>query len=65
MTAFEWNQKYPVGQPVEVVMDDDETRKTKTTSIAYNLSGGRPVIRVHGISGHYALHRVRPTKEER
>lgn len=64
MTAFEWNKRYKPGQRVIVVMDDGEERETRTKSIAWNLGGGHPVIKVEGISGGYALHRVRAVKRE-
>ena len=54
-----FNLKYPVGTEVVVKRDSGEKLRTKTRSAAWMLSGHTPVIMVEGISGAYALDRVR------
>ena len=64
--AKEWNEKHPVGIAVIVTKDDRTEFKTKTRSSAYMLgeSGEYPghtaVVMLEGISGCYALDRVKP-----
>lgn len=55
-----WNLKHPVGTRVVVRKDDGTKMTTVTRSQAELLSGHTPVIWVTGISGCYALERVRP-----
>ena len=61
----EWNIMHSVGTDVIVTKDDGTEIKTKTRSAAYMLgaSGDYPghtaVIQLEGISGCYALDRVR------
>lgn len=54
-----WNDKYPVGQQVEVRKDLGEIEQTRTRSEAWVLSGHTAVIMLEGISGAYLLNRVR------
>lgn len=56
----DWNSKYPVGKPVEVTLDDGSIKETKTASEAWVMGGHTGVIKLEGISGGYALSRVRP-----
>ena len=59
-SANDWNSKYPVGKPVEVTLDGGSIKETKTASEAWVLGGHTAVIKLEGISGGYALNRVRP-----
>jgi hypothetical protein len=64
----QWNALFPVGTPVTVEMDSQETRITTTRSPAQMLGaepsrndpGHTAVIWLDGIEGCYALSRVRP-----
>lgn len=53
-----WNDKNPVGTPVELTRDNGETFFTFTRASAAILCG-QPVVWLEGISGCYALGRVR------
>ena len=61
-----WNKCNPEGTDVTVLKDSGEIVTTKTRSKAYMLGassshpGHTPVILVNGISGCYALDRIRP-----
>lgn len=55
-----WNGKHSVGDQVVVTKDLGEEIETITQSNAYVLSGHMAVIMLEGISGCYALERVRP-----
>lgn len=55
----DWNDKHPVGTPV-IVDRGNEDFHTRTRSGADILSGHTVVIWLEGISGCYALDRVRP-----
>lgn len=55
-----WNRKHAVGAAVIVTKDDGSELETITESAACILGGHSAVIFVKGISGAYALHRVRP-----
>lgn len=57
-----WNEEHPVGTDVIVTKDLGDEVRTKTRSAAWVLSGHSAVIMVDGISGCYALERVRPVK---
>ncbi len=59
MTATEWNEKYPVGQPVSLTEDDGSLTHTQTKSEAWELGHGEPVVRVDGKSGGYLLSRIK------
>lgn len=59
MKAQEWNDKYPVGQLVELIEDNGSVTHTKTRSEAWELGHGKPVIMVVGKSGGYLLSRIR------
>lgn len=54
-----WNAKNPVGVMVLVQKDDGSIYPTRTRSQAWMLSGHTAVIQVEGISGAYALERVK------
>lgn len=56
-----FNQAYPVGTNVNVLLDGGEVRHTVTTSEAQVLSGHSAVIWLKGVSGCYLLDRVTPT----
>lgn len=49
----------PVGTAVVVTKDHGEQFPTRTRSLPYLLGDGSPVIMVEGITGCYALERVR------
>jgi len=59
-----WNAHRPTGTEVQVRMDDDTIRTTKTRSEAWVLGGHSQghsaVILLEGISGAYSLDRVKP-----
>lgn len=57
-----WNEEHAIGTPVIVTRDNGEELRTKTRSAAWVLSGHSAVIMVDGISGCYALERVRPVR---
>ena len=59
MTAKEWNNQYPVGQPVALTEDDGSLTFTQTRSIAWELGHGAPVVKVDGRVGGYDLNRIR------
>lgn len=54
-----WNKKYPEGTEVIVKKDNGAEIKTKTRSEAWLLGGHTAVILLEGISGCYALERIR------
>lgn len=60
----EWNEKYPVGTPVIVTKDDKTEVRTVTTHEATMLGGHTAVVWLNGISGCYALERVRADVEK-
>ena len=55
----EWNEKYPVGTPVIVKMDDETEVRTETVHEATMLGGHTAVAWLKDISGCYSLERVR------
>lgn len=55
-----WNKHRPIGASVEVKRDNGTISYTVTTSAAWLLGGHTPVIMLRGISGCYALDRVKP-----
>jgi hypothetical protein len=56
----EWNAKHPIGTRVEVTRDGRSLSEvTFTRSLAQLLGGHTAVIWLDGISGAYALSRVR------
>ena len=57
-----WNSHFPVGTPVELTDDEGNIHKTHTRSVAWVLSGGTPVIKVHGRSGSYRLDRIKAVR---
>lgn len=58
----EWNQSYPPGTAVVVLLDDGSQRTTKTRSIAWVMGGHTAVVKIEGIAGGYLLDRVRPVE---
>ena len=58
----EWNEKYPANTNVEVTRDDGSITETYTLSAAWVLGGHSAVVLLNGISGCYALERVRYLK---
>lgn len=59
MTAEQWNDTYPAGQPVELTEDDGSITHTQTRSIAWELGHGEPVVKVDGKTGGYLLERIK------
>lgn len=59
-----WNSEHEVGTEVEVALDNGTKINTKTVSHATLLGGHTAVIWVKGISGCYALERVKASKKE-
>lgn len=55
-----WNAAHPSGTPVTLTKDDGSTIETATRSVAWALGNGEPVVLVEGITGCYALDRIRP-----
>ncbi len=55
----EWNNSWPIGSRCWVRHDDGIERDHKTRSPAWLLGSGHGVVSVDGISGGYALERVR------
>lgn len=53
-----WNDHHKIGTPVEVTLDDRSIKETKTASEAWVMGGHTAVIKLEGIAGGYALHRV-------
>lgn len=58
--AGAWNQYVPVGTPCIFVNDDGVCMPTETTSEAWCLGHGHPVVKVKGRSGGQSLDRVIP-----
>lgn len=56
-----WNRAHPVGTPVSLRKDNDQTVSTKTRSEAYVSDAGYPVIFLEGVTGYYLLNRVTAT----
>lgn len=54
-----WNKQHEPGTLVTVRLDDGTIKQTRTTSQAWMLGGHTVVVIVEGISGGYALDRVR------
>ena len=59
MNAEEWNNTYPLGQPIYLTEDDDSTTATQTRSKAWDLGNGQPVVLVTGRRGGYSLDRIK------
>lgn len=60
----EWNDKHNPGKLVAVTLDDRSLKETFTTSEAWVLGGHTAVVKINGISGAYALSRVRPRQDD-
>lgn len=58
--ASAWNTSIPVGTPCIYVNDDGVGIQTETTSEAWCLGHGHPVVKVKGRSGGQSLDRVIP-----
>ncbi len=59
----EWNKLHGIGCKVEVTRDLGETQQTTTRSEAQMLGDHTAVIWLDGISGCYALERVKAIEE--
>jgi hypothetical protein len=59
MNAQEWNNRYPVGQPVCLTEDDGSMRYTQTRTKAWELGSGHSVVSVDEKSGGYSLDRIK------
>ncbi len=59
MSSREWNDTYPVGQPIALTEDDGSLTYTQTRSAAWKLGDGVIVVLVSGKSGGYALNRIK------
>lgn len=57
----DWNAAHPVGTPVVLRTDTRGDIPTKTRSAAEVLSGHSAVVWLDGVSGCYALDRVKVT----
>ncbi|GAB63083.1 MAG: hypothetical protein DWB56_06820 [Candidatus Jettenia sp.] len=55
----DWNRNNPLGTVVDLILDNGKVKRTKTRSMAELLSGYRPVIWLDGVTGCYALERVK------
>ena len=55
----DWNDAHRIGTPCTVELDSGDIVATKTRSEAWMLSGHTAVVMLEGISGAYALERVR------
>lgn len=60
LTATQWNEQHPIGTAVVVTRDNGAEQRSVTRSAAWTLGDGQAVVKVEGISGGYALERVRP-----
>lgn len=60
LTAEQWNAAHPIGTEVILTRDNGAETRTVTRSEAWTLGHGQAVVKVEGISGGYALERVRP-----
>ena len=58
MKAVEWNNTYPISQPVYLKEDDDSITATQTRSKAWDLLSGSTIIKVYGKTGGYDLSRI-------
>lgn len=56
----DWNNKFPPGQKVNVLLDGGSTFHTTTRSRAQLLGGHSAVVWLDGISGCYLLERCHP-----
>jgi hypothetical protein len=54
-----FNSVTPIGTEVIQVLDDGTERRTTTRSEAWMLGGHTPVVMLTGVSGCYALNRVK------
>ena len=59
MTSQEWNDTYPIGQPIALTEDDGSLTYTQTRSEAWELGSGQAIIKVDGKSGGYNLDRIK------
>jgi len=58
-----WNDAYPIGTKVKLVLDEGEPIETITRSKAEVLSGHSAVIWLRGVTGCYLLDRVTAIKD--
>jgi hypothetical protein len=61
----EWNEKYPVGTPVEFWTGarEGQGKQSRTRSQAEVLSGHTAVVWIEGVRGCVALSHVRPLNQ--
>ena len=57
--VYVWNEKYPVGTPVELTDDFGDVHQTKTRSVAWVINGDTALIQVEGKRGGYLLDRIK------
>jgi hypothetical protein len=55
-----WNKRYPPNTEVLLADDDGNIEHTRTTSEAWLLDSGQPVVKVYGRAGGYLLTRIKP-----
>lgn len=58
MTAEQWNNTYPSGQPVYLTEDDGSLTATQTRSNAWELGSKEAVVMITGRTGGYSLKRI-------
>lgn len=61
----QWNYHWPAGTQVTLIDDDGNPILTETTSEAWPLGHGEPVVKVRGKSGGYMLSRLIPSNPHR
>lgn len=59
-----FNELYPVGSPVDLLLDSGKLKRTKVRHPAYVLSGHTPVAFFEGVAGCYWIEMVRPIPVE-
>ena len=60
----DWNERYQVGQAVNMRLDDGGTVQTKTSGPAEMLCGHSAVIWLEGVTGCFLLSRVTAVEKE-
>lgn len=61
----QWNYHWPAGTQVTLIDDDGHPILTETTSIAWPIGSGLPVVKVKCKSGGYMLSRLIPSNPHR
>lgn len=59
-----WNLKYPVGTPVDLLRDSGTVQATRTRYESYVCEAGYAVCLFENVSGYYLLDRATPRTEE-